>query len=492
MTHDHEASLASLAPLDLPAPGPEHGIYCNRALNLRSSVRAIGYDMDYTLVHYQVERWEQRAFDHLRQKLAELGWPVAALRFDARAVIRGLLVDRELGNFVKANQFGYIKAASHGTEMLGYEALRQAYRDTLVEPGDPRWASLDTLFALSEAAMYGQLVDLLEAGALPHGLSFAELHARVRQAIDLAHMEGQLKAEIMADPDHFVVLDPAVPLALLDQRQAGKKLILVTNSEWTYSQAMMRYAFDRFLPGRMSWRDLFDIVIVGARKPAFFRERMPLFEVVDEAGMLRPARAEPGQGGVFLGGHAALVETMLELSGAEILYVGDHMYGDVRASKGIQRWRTALILRELEEELAATADFEDDQRELEALMARKTSRELELSRLRLELERRQARPAYGPAGEGSPESLRQRMTELRDELVGLDERIAPLASAAGHLHNERWGLLLRAGNDKSLLAHQIEQHADIYTSRVSNFLLETPFTYFRPPSGRLPHDERHA
>ena len=35
---------------------------------------------------------------------------------------------------------------------------------------------------------------------------------------------------------------------------------------------------------------------------------------------------------------------------------------------------------------------------------------------------------------------------------------------------------------------QIERHADIYMSRVSNFLHHTPFFYFRSPRGSLPHD----
>ncbi len=41
------------------------GVFCNRTLNLRA-LRAIGYDMDYTLVHYQVEAWERRAYEHVR------------------------------------------------------------------------------------------------------------------------------------------------------------------------------------------------------------------------------------------------------------------------------------------------------------------------------------------------------------------------------------------------------------------------------------------
>ena len=57
------------------------------------------------------------------------------------------------------------------------------------------------------------------------------------------------------------------------------------------------------------------------------------------------------------------------------------------------------------------------------------------------------------------------------------------------LYSPRWGLLMRAGNDKSHLAYQIERYAaDVYTSRVSCFLDATPFMYFRSPRGSLPRD----
>lgn len=482
----------------VPSPGgeatpPERGIFCNRTLNLRS-VRAVGYDMDYTLIHYHVEAWERTAYEHLRARLAELGWPVADLSFDPQAVIRGLIIDRERGNLVKANQFGYVKVAAHGTTMLDFEAMRQAYAETLVDLADGRWVFLNTLFSLSEASMYAQLVDLLDAGRLPPGLGYSDLYEQVRRHLDAAHMEGQLKADIIADPDRFVALDPEVPLALLDQRAAGKLLLLITNSEWHYTQAMMAYAFDPFLPAGMTWRGLFDLVIVGARKPAFFQESMPLFQVLDDEGRLIPVRAGPGQRGVFLGGNAALVEAMLGLSGADILYVGDHMFGDVHVSKGVRRWRTALILRELEADRQAMSAFLPQQAQLDRQMARKGALEQEYSQLRLRLLRLEARPAYSavPAdGAGMPPeapALRAQMLRLREELVSLDETIAPLAVAAGRLNNPTWGLVLRAGNDKSQLGHQVERHADIYTSRVANFAAETPFAYFRPRTGRLPHD----
>lgn len=40
---------------------------------------------------------------------------------------------------------------------------------------------------------------------------------------------------------------------------------------------MMSFAYDPFLPSGMRWRDLFDMVIVMARKPDFFNYNMSLW-----------------------------------------------------------------------------------------------------------------------------------------------------------------------------------------------------------------------
>lgn len=53
-------------------------------------------------------------------------------------------------------------------------------------------------------------------------------------------------------------------------------------------------------------------------------------------------------------------------------------------------------------------------------------------------------------------------------------------SSPAHPAARRWGFLSRAGlNDKSQLCRQIEKYADVYTSRVSNFMRYTPYAYFR-------------
>ncbi len=472
---------------DLYVPPPaEREIFCNRTLNLRA-IQAIGYDMDYTLIHYREDEWERRAYEHLRRSFLERGWPVEELRFEPERMERGLVLAIDRGDILEANRFGFAKQVYHGTKRLELAAQRELYARTIVDLSEERFVFLNTLFSLSEGCMYAQLVDLLDERRLGDVvMGYRDLYHEVKRSLDRAHMEGQLKAEIMASPERFVELDPETPLALLDQRRSGKKLLLITNSEWGYTRAMMDYAFDRFLPGGMRWRELFDLVIVSARKPDFFTGHGPLLEVDPESELLRPIALGPRDGGIFWGGHAALVERYLGLSGDQILYVGDHVFGDVHVTKSILRWRTALILRELEHELRATRAFAEQQRELSALMAEKDALEYQYCQLRLEQQR--ARGGYGPAprlGEGE----RQRgIRELRAKLEALDLRIGPLAKASGEVSNCHWGPAMRAGNDKSLLAWQVERYADIYTSRVSNFLYRSPFVYLRSPRGSLPHD----
>lgn len=379
----------------------DRGIFCNRTLNLRS-IKAIGYDMDYTLVHYRVEEWERRAYEYLKAKLEDLKWPVQDLQFDPDLVIRGLVLDVELGNTLKANRFGYIKQAYHGTRKLEHPELRAQYGGTLVDLSEKRWVFLNTLFSVSEASMFAQLVDLLDADELPGVRGYLDLYRRVRSSIDEAHMEGRLKSEITADPDRFIDLDPDTPLTLLDQMHAGRRLLLITNSEWYYTRTMMDYAFNEYLPGEMTWRDLFEVVIVASRKPSFFTTSSPLFRVVNEEGLLEPCELGLRSPGIYLGGNASLVEKYLGASGDEILYVGDHIFTDVTVSKNISQWRTALVLRELESDLSEMTSFEQQQKSLSR-------------------------------------------SQVREKLMALDDEIAPLAAAAAAIGNaalsvERSGL----------------------------------------------------
>ncbi len=464
----------------------ERGVYCNRSLNLRS-IKAIGYDMDYTLVHYHVEAWEGRAYEHIKLRLLAEGWPVEDLTFDPHLAIRGLVIDLKLGNLVKANRFGYIWRASHGTSLVPYSQMRQAYTRTLVDLSDRgRWVFLNTFFSISASVMYSQLVELLDARKLPEVMGYGDLYWRVQDLLDAAHIEGELKGEIMSNPEKYVDRDPRMPATLLDQRRAGKKILLITNSGFEYSNFMLSYTIDPYLPEGQTWRDVFDVAVVAARKPNFFSGSSPIFEVVSEEGLLEPWVGSIEEGRIYYGGHAGALEDCLGMSGDEILYVGDHLFADVNVTKNVLRWRTALVLREMEEELRAIDAARDTQREIRSMMYEKVRLEDEYSRARLDIQK--IRHGVPPEQDATQQELEARILEIREDLARVDQQLGPRVAADGTDFNDTWGYLMRTGNDKSHLTRQVERYADIYTSRVSNLERYTPFMFYRAPRGSIPHD----
>ncbi|VAH59581.1 unnamed protein product [Triticum turgidum subsp. durum] len=442
-----ETLLSDLGIADpLTVRNSPRGIFCTRTLNLRS-ISVIGYDMDYTLIHYNVMAWEGRAYDYGMGNLKSMGFLVDDLEFDPDLV-----------------------------EIYGRELVDLRKEDT--------WEFLNTLFSVSEAVMFMQMVDKLDQGLVPAELGpldYKGLYNAVSKALFRAHVEGQLKSEIMAEPERFVEPDPELPLALLDQKEAGKRLLLITNSDYHYTNKMMNHAFNRFLPNDMGWRDLFEMVIVSARKPEFFQISHPLYEVVTEDGLLRPC-FKANSGGLYSGGSAQMVEKSLDIHGDEILYVGDHIFTDVSQSKVHLRWRTALICRELEDEFDALIKSHAQKEKLVTLIQQKEIVGDLFNQLRLALQRRtNSRPAQTLAATCmNDQELTESMQKLLIVMQRLDEKIVPLLESDGELFNKRWGWLSRAGLwDKSHLTRQIEKYADIYTSRVSNFLHYTPFMYFR-------------
>jgi HAD superfamily 5'-nucleotidase-like hydrolase len=463
----------------------ERNIFTNRTLNMRS-IQAIGYDMDYTLIHYDVQRWERAMYAYLKRKLLELGWPVENLTHVPEMIIRGLVIDKKFGNIVKPNRFGYVKRAFHGTKPLDFDSMRKVYSRTTVDIRENRWLLLTTLFDIPVACMYSQLVDKLDRNELPEVMGYADLAERIIGNLDAAYAEGMLKDEILKDPARYVVEDKEISLTLLDQKHAGKKILLITNSEWEFVSGIMSYTFDPQLQDGLKWRDLFDMVIVSADKPNFFLRDQPAFEVVNEAGLLKPVIGSLKEGAIYVGGHAKLVEEAFGLQGSQLMYIGDHVESDVHVSKSILRWRTGLVLRELEEELACLYKFRDRQSDLTFMMDKKVKLEQELVQLKLYAQR--IKGGYGPETTLLIDELNSQMNALAQNISAIDEQIIPLAKEAQKIFNRHWGLLTRAGFDKSYLARQLEGYADIYMSRVSNLLYQTPFAYLRSTRSSLPHD----
>ena len=100
--------------------------------------------------------------------------------------------------------------------MLSHDEQRKVYAQVWVDLSEPRWVFLNTLFSLSEACLYAQLVDLLDARALERASGYAGLYRRVRDTMNATHLEGELKAEVIAAPSASWSWTETLPLTLLD------------------------------------------------------------------------------------------------------------------------------------------------------------------------------------------------------------------------------------------------------------------------------------
>ena len=447
-------------------------VYVNRLLNFKK-IKVVGFDMDYTLVAYDIAAFEGLTHSlAIRRLVDDYGYPpaTAELAFDPARAIVGLVIDKRNGNLLKLSRFGKVKLAYHGLEEIDYRKLAGLYRERMIDLRDPDFQSLDTAFAISNGVLYAQLVQLKKEGAaLP---DYRGLAADVNSCIDSLHKDGTLKNLLKADLGRYVVQDPRTALMLERLKAYGKTLMIITNSDYNYTRALLDYALNPFLKDYGDWRDLFDLVITFADKPRFFEGRNRFLKVDAETGTMTNHEG-PVSSGLWQGGWFGAVQDGLDVPGNEFLYLGDHIYGDVVSIKKLCEWRTALVLAGLEGELEAIRSTRDIQLEIDRLMYRKSY--LERKADEAEMDRRSGGTA-------------RISDEQRDELDRLNVGISELLEELKPHFNPYWGEILRAGSEESRYAEQVEKYACIYMTRVSDLYEYSPRTYFRPPRRKLAHE----
>ena len=140
----NELPYASATPAQTPKR--ESRVFCSRDLKLEN-IKVIGYDMDYTIVHYKWREWEALAYACAKACLEYLGFPVSDLEFDdPDLACRGLVIDTERGNFLKIDRHGFVRRAMHGKRRLGAEELEELYGRKLVDLRDRRFSFLCLLY----------------------------------------------------------------------------------------------------------------------------------------------------------------------------------------------------------------------------------------------------------------------------------------------------------------------------------------------------------
>lgn len=491
--------------LDPEAGGEANALSPGRRIftcrNLRfDQISQVGFDMDYTLAPYVKRNIEELSFRLTAERLVKaLGYPeeVLTIEYDPQFVVRGLAVDKRLGNLLKMNGHNYVGRAYHGRRPLSKEERIELYRNQKIRLNTPRYYWLDTLFALPEAILYAGVIDLYENQLGIKKVAYAKLFEDIRESIDACHRDGSLKAIVKADLGRYIAVDPALPPTLHKLRSAGKRLFVLTNSMWDYTNAVMSFLLDGKLAEYPGWLNYFDVVIVGAGKPEFFTENREFRRVNLDTGLAvdHPVtRLEPR--GVYQGGSIRRFDKLCPGEGGDrVLYVGDHIYGDIIRSKKDSLWRTALILEELEAELGLPDEIQRAQLDLVALEEHREHLDDETTNLKLRLNQvEQAMDDQGDAARQEELSRMKRQLRLsldrkRRDLKAVIARREELTLQIDQAYNPYWGSVFKEGSELSRFGEQVEDYACLYTSRVSNFLSYSPSQYFRSPRHWMAHEK---
>ena len=450
-------------------------VFTNRILNMKR-IKAIGFDMDYTLVRYNSENFEKLTFEIVLDKLVNnLGYPkeILDLKFDFKQVIQGLVIDRQRGNILMVNRFGKVKSAFHGLKPLGFKEQQRVYGNDIIDLGDQNIQSLDTFFAVSNGVLFGSLVDLKDKGLdIP---DYETLSYEIKKALDIVHSDGSLKSEVRKNISWYVVQDPEVATLLERYKRYGKRLFIATNSEYSYSKLLLDYTITPFLKEHKHWSELFEITTTLTCKPRFFTERNSYLKIdIDSEMMLN--HDGPLVPGIYQGGSAEKLQTYLDMEEDEILYLGDHIYGDVVQLKKSINWRTGLILEPLIEEVASIKESTSIQNQIDELMEKKEDLELALNDL--DLKKREE------GGDVDKEKINKYFAQI--EVI--NSKISELLEEYRKHFNPHWGQMMRAGQEESRFADQVEKYACIYMAKVADLLAYSPKTYFRPAKRVLPHE----
>ncbi|KAL5276162.1 NT5C2 family protein [Megaselia abdita] len=457
-------------------------IFVNRSLHLEN-IKFYGFDMDYTLAEYKSPQYEQLGFDLVKKRLVEMGYPKEILQFeyDPSFPIRGLWFDSLYGNLMKVDAYGNILVCVHGFEFLKHSQIYELYQNKFLKLDESRVYVLNTLFNLPETYLLACLVDFFTNGSeytrektgIKCGelfMSFKSILQDVRRAVDYVHIQGDLKQKTTENLDLYVKKDARLPMVMARIRESGAKVFILTNSDYNYTDKIMTYLFD-FPHGakpeepHRDWKTYFDIIVVDARKPLFFGEGTILRQVDTSTGALRiGTHTGPLQAGqVYSGGSCDVFTQLINAKGKDVLYVGDHIFGDILKSKKIRGWRTFLIVPELVQELHVWTD--------------KCQLFAELQHLDVLL---------GDMYKNLDSSAREKpdiskiRTSIRDVTHKMD------------LSYGMMGSLFRSGSRQTFFSSQVVRYADLYAATLLN-LIYYPFSYmFRAPAMLLPHESTVA
>ncbi|KFM66561.1 5'-nucleotidase domain-containing protein 3, partial [Stegodyphus mimosarum] len=147
--------------------------------------------------------------------------------------------------------------------------------------------------------------------------------------------------------DQYLEKHPSMSSFLHRLKNAGKKMFLITNSPFKFVDNGMKYMIGP------NWADLFEVIVVQARKPKFFTDQSRPFRIYDvhTKSQLWERVVSLDKGCVYMEGNLKELQRLTGWYGNSVLYFGDQIYSDLADLTLHHGWRTGAIIYELSNEI---------------------------------------------------------------------------------------------------------------------------------------------
>ncbi|VDO53811.1 unnamed protein product [Onchocerca flexuosa] len=186
------------------------------------------------------------------------------------------------------------------------------------------------------------------------------------------------------------------------------------------------------------------------------------------------------KGDVYAGGNADDFRRLFNIRDREVLYIGDHIFGDVLKSKKTKGWRTFLVIPELVKEISIWSQRHD-----------LFEKVLEMTK--------QVEAMYNQVDVSSVQStIQEGNTQIREKTQEMDNYYSKMGSlfrsgprttffASQNLKLKRKKEKINCANAYFFFS-KVERFADLYSSSCYNLLYYPLFYFFRARMTLMPHE----
>lgn len=329
----------------------------------------IGFDLDNTLLRYNITNLVHMEYEILARFLVDKrGYSGKHLLKpltdeDLDFMQKGLLLDFERGNLLRVSPDGVIRRACHGSRLLNTDQIKEIYSEQRSEATDAfcrdmmaawngplaeKLRSLLDYFDIVASVAFARTVDTLDeehGSPLDRYDIWPDILAGLFYMFSREHFQSNkgIFGHVKRNPEKYLRKCNSDTISWLREVKKRSATFLLTGSNADFASFTANFALGE------DWRSLFDIVVCYAKKPGFFINSRPFFDVINnnESDI---ASQDLRRGEMYSQGNwNDLLKFLARITGKtnqQCLYIGDNLIQDIYVPNTFARCDTLAVIEE--------------------------------------------------------------------------------------------------------------------------------------------------